>query len=193
MAGPDSHSWSRVVDDSNAAAVFNNGKQEFRWKTAKKGRIRPSAPRPTEKCHEEHCRTVLGRCMKRDCIARIDRQLSLIKAENATLDAEFTKRLENIHELEREILRNCNMDEYYSSENHESTMARFATRLASVPGALCSCVSCELAYEQKVSSDWNDKLSAAQLRLEVLRDYRVAHEEEAVEWKMPQYVSTTVH
>lgn len=190
MSKPHSHSWSRVVLEEGEAAPPDSRRQEFRWKTVKKGRLRPSAPQPTDyHCHGEHCYRSLDRCTRTECVAQIDREIDLIDSEIDALGAEFAERLYHIDKLNSSIRASCNMDNYYSSENEESSNALVVARQAKAPTVSCRCPSCKIAHKQNVRFVLSEKLSAAQLRLEVLGDYRVAHEKEPVEWTGPPCVS----
>lgn len=181
MSDSNSTSWAQVLVDDSAATPSDSRRLEFRWKTAKTGRCRPNASTTTDECNGDHCQTSANRCTKKDCIAGLSRQLSILKAENKASVAAFTERLGDLDKLRNEISENCHMENFSSSEIDQSRVAVIKARRAKTTPASCECVYCQLAFQQNESGIAKERLAAAQHRLTVLRQYRLANDKGAVQ------------
>lgn len=181
MSKPDSSSWAQVLANGSAEAPFDSRRLEFRWKTVKKGRLRPSASSPVDECRADHCQTSKDSCAKTECVARLKRQLSTVQTENNALAAAFTERLRDLDKLRIDISENCKMDNFFSNENEQSRIAVIKARRAKATPLLCECVNCQLESQRNESVIVNEKLSAAQYRLKVLREYRHANDKGSIQ------------
>lgn len=160
-----SHSWADVVNNSGAALLPQSGKQEFRWKIVKKGRLRRCAAAPANECNGDHCQTSKDPCTEKECIARLDRQLSIVKAENIAVAATFEARLHDLDKLRQEIAEYCKTDDFFSADAESSRLALLkAKRIKSTP-VFCECLGCQLLFQQNESAISHQRLSAAQHRV----------------------------
>lgn len=118
-----SYSWADVVNNGHAAPARQNERLEFRWKSVKKGSLRARAATPESDCDGHHCQISEAPCTRKDCIARIDRQLVTVKAENIAVAGAFEARLRDLDQLRQEICENCKMENFFSSDMEESSLA----------------------------------------------------------------------
>ena len=174
-----SDSWADVVTKGRAVSGGPNERLEFRWKSAKKGRLRAPAQKAASECCDDHCQASGTACTKKECIAYMERQLSIAGSENVALASAFEARLLDLDKFRQEIAENCKMDHFFSSEMEESRLAVIKARRTKTGPALCDCLSCQLDFYRDEAAVLNDKLSAAQHRLQVLREYRIANDREA--------------
>lgn len=175
-----SSSWANIVTNGRAASASLNERVEFRWKAVKKGRLRTPARKAASECLDDHCQASESPCTKKECIAYLERQLSIGKGENVALAAAFEARLLDLDKLRQELAENCKMDDFFSPEMEASRLAVIKARRTKTRPALCDCLSCQLVLHQEEAAVLNEKLSAAQHRLQVLREYRIANDREAV-------------
>lgn len=173
-------SWANVVTNGRAASAGAKEKLEFRWKAVKKGRLRAPAPEAASECRNDHCQVSESACTKKECTAYLERQLNIVKGENVALAAAFEARLLDLDKLRQELAEKCKMDDFFSPEMEQSRLAVIKARRTKIQPSLCECPSCQLAFHREEAVVLNDRLYAARHRLQVLREYRVANDREAI-------------